>query len=164
MADKIIKGASIVANDWQVVTENVPTALPEGKIAVPLATWQQHGQALLSREQIPGLVLQPGDEISLPSVDVCRIPLIIIMFPAFTDGRGFSMATKLREESGYRGEIRAKGHFIRDQLYYLKRCGFDSFEFDSPVNLTEAVKSLSDFTNDYQRSANQPEPLFRRRH
>jgi uncharacterized protein (DUF934 family) len=64
----------------------------------------------------------------------------------------------------YDGELRACGHFIRDQLCYLQRCGFNSFEFATEENLDEALGSLKDFSEYYQASANQSLPLFRRRH
>ncbi len=91
-----------------------------------------------------------------------QIELIVINFPAFTDGRGFSYARHLRER-GYRGELRAGGHFIRDQLTYLRRCGFDAFQMADEPDLEAVLESLSDFTEFYQAADDQPLPLFRRR-
>ena len=71
--------------------------------------------------------LEPGQEPT-PLFDALeKIDLLVINFPVFTDGRGFSYARDAREH-GYQGELRASGHFIRDQLTYLKRCGFDAFQ------------------------------------
>lgn len=53
--------------------------------------------------------------------DVTRID---IGFPAFTDGRGFSLAQDLRR-AGYQGHLRAVGHVIPDQFAHARRCGFD---------------------------------------
>jgi len=90
------------------------------------------------------------------------IPLIAVNFPTFMDGRGFSYARELRER-GYKGELRATGHFIRDQMAYLARCGFDAFEMADESQLEQALPSLSDFSEAYQASADQSQPLFRRR-
>ncbi len=108
------------------------------------------------------VVIEPG-EAPLPLFDhLDSIPLIAINFPAFMDGRGFSYARELRER-GFSGELRATGHFIRDQLTYLARCGFNAFDMADESELEEALGSLADFTEAYQASADQPLPLFRRR-
>ena len=86
----------------------------------------------------------------------------MVNFPVFTDGRGFSYARELRER-GLRGELRAGGHFIRDQLTYLQRCGFNAFQMADEAELEAALASLADFSEHYQASIDQPLPLFRRR-
>ena len=58
-----------------------------------------------------------------------RIDLIAIAFPAFTDGRGFSLARELRRQ-GYTGRLRASGHLIPDQFGFTLECGFDEVEID----------------------------------
>ncbi len=106
--------------------------------------------------------LEPG-EAPLPLFDhLAEIPLVAINFPTFMDGRGFSYARELRER-GFTGELRATGHFIRDQLTYLSRCGFDAFQMADESLLQEALESLMEFSEFYQASASQPQPLFRRR-
>ena len=77
-------------------------------------------------------------------------------------GADFSYARDLRER-GYRGELRAGGHFIRDQLTYLRRCGFDAFQMADESGLDAALASLTDFSEYYQAAIDQPLPLFRRR-
>jgi uncharacterized protein (DUF934 family) len=91
-----------------------------------------------------------------------KIQLVVINFSAFTDGRGFSYGRELRER-GYVGELRASGHFIRDQLTYLHRCGFDAFQMPEGTDLEAALPSLLDFTEHYQAAIDKPLPLFRRR-
>jgi uncharacterized protein (DUF934 family) len=106
--------------------------------------------------------LEPGETIAPLLKCLDEIPLVMINFPTFMDGRGFSYARELRER-GYTGEIRAVGHFIRDQLTYLSRCGFNAFQFEDESQLEEALDSLRDFNESYQAAADQPQPLFRRR-
>ena len=50
-----------------------------------------------------------------------------MLFPSFRDGRGYSQAYLLRTRLGWRGELRAVGDVLRDQLYFLHHCGFDAF-------------------------------------
>lgn len=117
---------------------------------------------LAQEDRTRGVVLEPG-EAPLPLFDhLDEIPVIAINFPAFMDGRGFSYARELRER-GYQGELRATGNFIRDQLTYLSRCGFNAFEMDDESHLEESVASLKDLSEYYQASADQALPLFRRR-
>jgi uncharacterized protein (DUF934 family) len=86
-----------------------------------------------------------------------------VHFPTFTDGRGYSTARLLRERYGYRGELRAVGDVLRDQLFYLSRVGFDAFALRQDQDAEGALASLADFSESYQASVERPQPLFRRR-
>lgn len=108
------------------------------------------------------VVLEPGETLAPLLEHIAELPLVLVNFPTFMDGRGFSYGRELRER-GYKGELRAVGHFMRDQLTYLARCGFDAFQFEDETELDDAVASLADFSEYYQASIDQPEPLFRRR-
>lgn len=108
------------------------------------------------------VVLEPGETLAPLLEHIDEIPLVLVNFPTFMDGRGFSYGRELRER-GYKGELRAVGHFMRDQLTYLSRCGFDAFQFEDESELEPALESLADFREYYQASVNQPQPLFRRR-
>ncbi len=142
----LIKDGRVVEDDW------------EGR----LLSLEQLNDAAQAPSGPIGVVLEPDQPPSAIEGDLARLDLIAINFPAFTDGRGFSYARQLRQW-GYSGEIRATGHFIRDQLHYLKRCGFNAFEFAEHVNLEECLASLNDFSDAYQADVDQEEPLFRRR-
>ena len=131
---------------------------------------EDHGPEVLDLEQwlqmedraSRAVVLEPGETLAPLLEHIDELPLVLVNFPTFMDGRGFSYGRELRER-GYRGELRAVGHFIRDQLTYLSRCGFDAFQFEDEAELEPALASLADFSEYYQASVNSPEPLFRRR-
>lgn len=106
--------------------------------------------------------LEPGQAPAPLYAALASIPLVAIYFPVFTDGRGFSYGRELRER-GYRGELRARGHFIRDQLHYLARCGFNAFQMEDEEGLEDALPGLDAFSEAYQASIDRPLPLFRRR-
>jgi uncharacterized protein (DUF934 family) len=111
----------------------------------------------------PAARLEPHDDPASLAPRIDRLALVEINFPAFTDGRGYSIARLLRERYGYRGELRAVGDVQRDQLFYLARCGFDSFLLREGEDPQQALRALSDFSDAYQASPEQPLPLFRRR-
>ncbi|MCX2981353.1 DUF934 domain-containing protein [Halieaceae bacterium IMCC14734] len=140
---KLIKDGRVVDDQWQGEILQ-PEQIPESP-AAPVA-----------------VQLEPGQGPATIPCALSNLGLVTIFFPAFTDGRCFSYARELRE-SGYTGEIRATGHFIRDQLFYLQRCGFNAFQFAEEVDLDACLASLSDFSESYQAAVDQPEPLFLRR-
>lgn len=153
---RLIKDGSVVSDDrWQA-----PNPDAEQATAGTIATLEQW--RALSDKAGSAVQLEPGDgvEALLPHLD--GIELVTVNFPVFTDGRGFSYARELRER-GYRGELRAVGAFIRDQLHYLARCGFNAFQMADESQLDEALASLGDFTEHYQAAIDEPLPLFRRR-
>ena len=152
---RLIKHDTIVEDSWLS-----PDAELDAPRAHQIATLEQWCK--LPEKQDSAVQLEPGQEPT-PLLDaLSQISLVVVNFPVFTDGRGFSYGRTLRE-AGYKGELRAGGHFIRDQLTYLKRCGFDAFQFDDDSVLENALASLSDFSEYYQAAVDQPLPLFRRR-
>lgn len=108
------------------------------------------------------VMLEPGETLAPLIEHLDEIPLVLVNFPTFMDGRGFSYGRELRER-GYKGELRAVGHFMRDQLSYLSRCGFNAFQMEDESELEPALESLADFSEHYQASVDQTQPLFRRR-
>ena len=97
----------------------------------------------------------------LPYLD--RLSLIEIDFPVFGDGRGYSSAQILRE-AGYTGELRASGDVLVDQLAYMRRCGFDAFAPDSPINPDHMEKALNRYEHVYQATSDQRTAIWRLRH
>jgi len=136
-----------------IIRQRKIAELPEDERIVPLAQWQGE----------PGILLSTSDDPASIAPDLEKISTIVIEFPQFTDGRGYSTARLLRERYGVKGEIRAAGEVLRDNLFYLSRCGFDSFLLGDQDRLDEALSGLEDFSEAYQASVERPEPLFRRR-
>ncbi len=157
---KIIKDLNVVEDSWQVWrdTENLPST---GGYIVPFALWQTHKDALQALGEI-AVFLASDQSPKLLGADISRFALIAVDFPKFADGRGFSYGRELREQHGFTGELRAIGDFMRDQLFFLKRCGFNSFALESD-ELDEALASFNDFSDAYQPSIDQALPAFRRR-
>ncbi|MEW9853587.1 DUF934 domain-containing protein [Novosphingobium sp. M1R2S20] len=107
--------------------------------------------------------IEPGDDARelLPYLD--RLRLIEVNFPAWTDGRGYSSARVLRE-AGFNGEIRAVGDVVIDMLSHLKRCGFDAFAPEHPLNPADAQAAFDRWDNVYQATADGRQPIWAKRH
>ncbi|MGH1440634.1 MAG: DUF934 domain-containing protein, partial [Cellvibrionaceae bacterium] len=164
--NKMIKDGQVIDNTWELIgsTDTDPNStetieIPTSNVLVPLALWQAQTE-LQGRDNV-GIWLDNDCNLNDVAEKITSLPVIAIHFPVFMDGRGFSLARLLRERYGYKGEIRAIGHIIRDQLCYLKRCGFNAFTFnDEDLDINAAVESLKDFSEAYQTSVDMPEPLF----
>lgn len=107
--------------------------------------------------------LEPGDDARdlLPYLE--RLKLIEVNFPAYTDGRGYSAARILRE-AGYKGELRAVGDVLVDQLAYMRRCGFDSFAPEHPLNAADAEAAMARYAEVYQPTVDGRAPVWAKRH
>jgi uncharacterized protein (DUF934 family) len=141
--------------------------IPEGRVLVPLSAWLARKQALAARldQGTLGVWLDSFEspEALVASVDdINRVPVIAVNFPRFIDGRGYSFATLLRSRYGYKGQIRAIGDVLHDQLFYMKRCGFDAYALRADRNIDDALRGLKDFTDPYQATIDTALPLYRR--
>ena len=167
----IIKNRAIVNDDWTVVraaedgTLPAVNELPAGKVLVPLALWQAERDALIASRSAAeiGVWLAPDSEPADIVADFDKIALIGVDFPVFRDGRGYSIGRLLRERYGYKGELRAIGDVLRDQVRLMFRCGFDAFAVREDKDIADAIKAFDDFTVQYQGAFDEPSPLFRRR-
>jgi uncharacterized protein (DUF934 family) len=161
---QIIKHRAIIHDNWQLLEQGPIGALPfSGDVIVPLDLWARERDALSFRLGRIGVWLEADADPAAIAPDLARFEVIAVRFASFTDGRGYSLARLLRERHGYRGELRAIGDVLRDQLYYLARCGFDAFALRADQNPGQALAALDDFSEAYQASVERPEPLFRRR-
>jgi uncharacterized protein (DUF934 family) len=118
---------------------------------------------LIKNRQPPDLVLEPTDDPAELGGAVGLARVIAVNFPRFGDGRGYSIGRLLRERYGYKGELRAVGEIGRDHLYAMAQCGFDAFQLREGEDPQEALAAFGDFSDGYQSTAAQPQPLFRRR-
>ena len=107
--------------------------------------------------------LEAGDDARALITHIDRLKLIEIAFPSFRDGRGYSAARILRE-AGYDGELRAQGDVLVDQIPFMRRCGFDSFAPEAPVDEAVLAASLARYENVYQPAADAAVPVWKLRH
>jgi uncharacterized protein (DUF934 family) len=162
---KLTKHGELLADSWQVVAKDstpTPAELSAGQWLVHIKWYLDNQSELTSHDNI-GVWLDSDDEAENVASLVSQMAVIGINFPVFTDGRGFSIGRTIRERYKFSGELRAIGNFMQDQLFYLKRCGFDTFVVDDNADVGSMATSLKDFSDFYQTAVDQPVPLFRRR-
>ena len=162
---RIIKGREVVTDNWHLLPkettfEEIPNS---DNVIIPAALWLEHGHALTTRDGGLGVWLDSDEEPESIADSLEHFQVIAINFPAFTDGRGFSYARLLRERFGYKGELRAIGDVLQDQLFFMQRCGFDAYVIRADRDPEAALAGLDDFTVAYQSGVDQRQPLFRRR-
>ncbi|MFN9469985.1 DUF934 domain-containing protein [Acidovorax sp.] len=81
-------------------------------------------------------------------------------FPSFTDGRAFSQAFLLRRRRGFKGDIRATGDVLIDQLVQMQRTGFSSAVLRDGVDPADAARQFAMFPGYYQGDAVNHQPIF----
>jgi len=149
---RLIKDGAVARDDWTRLGPDFDTdaPLPAGKLIVPLHLWEARREELLARGEPLGIWLDSSEHPEAVGDALPHLQLIAINFPVFSDGRGYSYARLLREKYGFTGELRAIGDVLRDQLFLMRRCGFDSFEIRADRDAADALASLGDFTHVYQ--------------
>ena len=164
--------AGAIGSGGRVVEDRFVTLVDEEGLAgvaddqpiiVSRALFEVQRDALLARTAPLGLLLLGTDDPAEVADDLSLFAVVAIDFPKFTDGRGYSIARLLRERHGYRGSLRAVGDVLRDQMFYLLRCGFDAFALKHPELAEDALSAYRDFSDGYQASVDRPMPWFKRR-
>jgi len=119
--------------------------------------------SFLDQSNANAVRIEPGDDARalLPHLD--RLALVEVNFPVFGDGRGYSAARILRE-AGYAGELRAVGDVLIDQINNMRRCGFDAFAPDTPLDEADAKAAFETWPHVYQATTDGRTPIWNKRH
>ena len=150
----LLKHNAIVPDTWTELAGEAP--LPDtGDVIVPLARLLKEKDALSRRRNRLGVRLGNTDKVEALGSLLPELAVIVLPFPAFNDGRAYSLARKLRE-MGYQGELRASGNILPDQLQFMLQVGFDAFEIGDRFTLETWQKAARQMSLAYQRG------LFRR--
>jgi len=105
-------------------------------------------------------VISIANDTDPRSVSLEGVKRIDLHFPKFTDGRAYSQAFLLRRRLGFKGEIRATGDVLIDQLVSMARTGFDVAVLRDGLDATAAQRQFDRFPAFYQGSAVDTQPLF----
>jgi uncharacterized protein (DUF934 family) len=127
--------------------EPVPT---DRAVIVSLPQWQAGREALLASRQPLGIRLQSDQPPVLIADDLKHFAVVALEFPKFRDGRAYTHARMLRERLAFTGEVRAVGDVLQEQLNYMQRCGFDTFEINTADPLAAWLSVRNDHTVWYQ--------------
>ncbi|MGO2390471.1 MAG: DUF934 domain-containing protein [Halomonas sp.] len=158
-ADHLIVNGELAAENAWCVSYDTDT-LPEQRPAfVPLALWQANQEDA----ELAPLLTSDTELTPALSEQIGSVAAIAIDFPAFTDGRGYTVARLLRERFHYAGEVRAVGDVLVDQLDYMRRCGFTSMALRDDQHPEDALRALNAFSVRYQTDVEERQALFERR-
>jgi uncharacterized protein (DUF934 family) len=149
MPRRLLRNGSVVLDEWRYVAE--AAANSSAPLIVTLAQWQLEPDTWLARGTSLGLVLSSAHRVEQIAADLQHFSLIAAEFAGPAEGRGYTQARQLREQWDFSGELRATGYVRRDQLFFMARCGFNSFELPD-IELQDAHTAFSTFTGAYQPS------------
>jgi uncharacterized protein (DUF934 family) len=147
----------------QIADTQIPVT---GKVLVPLTIWQARKAELQARFDAGdiGIILathETAEALQAEFSDINTLPIIAVFVERFADGRIFTLGNWLRTRFGYKNELRAIGDVLRDQLFFHKRSGFNSFLIRADRSAQDAVASLNDFSQPYQGAVDDV-PVWRR--
>lgn len=149
-ANRVLNRNGPIADAWQRLADDAP--IPAGaSVLVSFARLKNEHNALFATAGAVGVDV--GGDVELEDLEpfLPRLGLIVVRFASMRDGRPFSVGRLLRERYGFTRDLRAVGEFIPDQVLFLLRCGFSSFEV-GPNFSAEALKhSVAAYTVWYQR-------------
>jgi uncharacterized protein (DUF934 family) len=155
MPRRLLRDGRVVDDDWQYLgaepVEHSAAADPPTAFILPLDRWLTERPAWVQHVGRLGVVLKPAQPVEALAADIERFALIAAEFPGPSDGRGYTQGRLLRERYRFEGELRAAGYVRRDQLFFLARCGFNSFELPES-ELETAYAAFNTFTAEYQPS------------
>jgi uncharacterized protein (DUF934 family) len=158
---QLVKAGRIVDDRFTRIADDEP--LPEGDALVSAERLLAGHAELVSRAASVGVLWPNNRAVSELVPYLPRLELIALAFPSFRDGRAFSQARKLREQHGYREELRAIGDVLRDQILFMMRSGFDAFEVKKPADVPAFVDASPRYTVFYQPAGDRRASALRRR-
>jgi uncharacterized protein (DUF934 family) len=148
----LIKNGELAASAF--VDASAADAIPPaGPIIVSLDQWKAQRAELLERGTPLGIRLRSDQPPELIAGDLQHFAAVALEFPKFRDGRAYSYARLLRERYGFKGELRAVGEVLLEQLFFMLRVGFDAFDVQGADPLKDYQTALGDFSVWYQPAA-----------
>lgn len=123
----LYRDGAFVSDPWTFPSED-SALLADGAIAFSKTQFLAERAALIQRNAPLGLVLQAGENFDGIENDLARFAMIALTFPKFSDGRAYSLAWLLHERFAFKGEIRARGDVLRDQIAFMLRAGFTTLD------------------------------------
>ena len=141
--------------------EEIPAGRP---VIVSLDQWLANLDALILRRDPLGIRLRSDQNPEIIADDLDHFALIALEFPVFKDGRAYSYARLLRERWGFKGELRAVGDVLLEQLHFMGRVGFNAFELTSDKPLQDWKTAAGEFSVWYQATGDRRAPARELRH
>lgn len=159
----LLQHGALQPSNWRFVGDDAVIPVDE-PATVSLKRWQAESENWRGRNAPIGVRLKNDESALTLGEDVHRLSLIEVEFPKFTDGRAFSQARILRDKLGYRGELRGIGNILRDQYFYMTRCGIDSVELPDDKPIDGYLAALKEFSAWYQPASDGRTTVMELRH
>ncbi len=148
----LLKNNNFINDTWNAVGDD--DVISEGaRVIVSLTRLQRDWDTLARHTGMLGVVIPNNADERALAPYFAQVALVVVNFPAFTDGRSYSQARQLRLD-GYRGEIRATGNILPDQLQFMLQVGVDSFEVSERFALEDWQKAAQQMQLTYQLGYN----------
>jgi uncharacterized protein (DUF934 family) len=159
----LVKNGELVTSAF-VDASGADVLPPTGPIIVSLEQWKAKRGELLERGTPLGIRLHSDQPPELIAADLQHFAVVALEFPKFRDGRAYSYARLLRERYGFKGELRAVGEVLLEQLFFMLRTGFDAFDIQGADPLKDYRTALADFSVWYQPAADGRPTAMQLRH
>ena len=151
-----------VEDNFERIEDDAPVPAT-GAVLVSANRWLEEHEALAGRKEPVGVWIEGDGNLEGLGEKCAQLELIALRFPVFKDGRAYSQARLLRERYGFKGELRATGNILRDQLAFMERCGFNAFELDERVGLDQFNEALAEISVCYQPTGDGRVPVYQLR-
>lgn len=159
---RLVRGGRIVADQYVRVLDDAP--IPDDLPVIVAAARFIADAAEMAHRAAPTGILWPNNRrIAELAPYLDRLALVALEFPNFKDGRAYSQARVLREQYGFRGELRATGNVLRDQFLFLLRAGFDAFEVCKETDAAAFAQAVTRYSVFYQPAGDRQIPALRAR-
>jgi len=159
----LVKDNELVEDEYVHVPEGqeIPSS---AAVLVGFEQWQGQRERLLGAGAKVGVRLRSDQSPELIAEDLPHLSLVALEFPKFRDGRAYSYARILRERYGFKGEVRAVGDVLMEQIHFMLRTGFNAFEIEGGDPLGQVRAALNDYTVWYQPTGDGRKTAVQLRH
>jgi uncharacterized protein (DUF934 family) len=158
----LIKNGRVVEDRFVRILDDAP--IPDGvPVIVPAARFLADAEDILRRDAPTGVEWPNSRKVAELEPYLDRLAVVVLAFPNFKDGRGYSQARQLRERYRFAGELRAAGQILRDQFLFLVRAGFDALEVKKPADAEVFAATLARYSVFYQPAGDPRTAALQRR-
>lgn len=158
----LVKGGQVVDDRYLRILDDAPIPA-DGPVLIPAERFLADAQELTARNAETGVIWPNNRDIDELAPYLDQLSVVALVFPTFKDGRAYSQARILREQYGYRGEMRATGQVLRDQFVFMLRAGFDSLEVKKDADADAFADVIKRYSVFYQPTGDGRLTAFRRR-
>jgi uncharacterized protein (DUF934 family) len=146
----VISNHQVIHDEWVDLSNENVSHDSNSKVIVGLGQLKKQVGTLKNGTQALGVMLIETDSVEDILPFLVDLQMVVLRFKVFTDGRAFSQSKLLRDRHNYKGQIRAVGDVIRDQLSFMHRCGFSQYQLAETEDVNQSIYSFSEISNTYQ--------------